>query len=98
MKNYAITLNELANTLSHSKRVSKFDSLSTKESEELAYTLLDIYESSKELVKLIKRLKNTDIQEDLINDILNDVGDELRHLIYHINDSKFYSYINVEKE
>lgn len=84
----------LAQNLRKSEKVNSLDSKEEKESESLAYSILDIEESCKTLLNnLFPKLELTSISEDEINELLFDIGEELRHILYHINDPKFYDYL-----
>ena len=91
---YANELKKVINILSKSKKVNSFDKNGDKECSILAHSLLDIRESSKEIIEeLLPKLLTNDITEDDIEDILLDIGEELRHILYHIKAPSFFKYL-----
>ncbi len=85
-------LNFLSGILDKSNIIQKLND-QEKESNKLAYTLLEINESADEIRKHINLLLNDRIENDEINDIIWDIGEELYHILYHLKNNKFYSYI-----
>jgi len=91
---YSEKLKMLAQNLRKSEKVNSFDSLEERESETLAHSILDIEESCKTLLNnLFPKLEPTTLSQDEINELLFDIGEEMRHILYHINDPKFYDYL-----
>ena len=79
--------------LKDNKKVASFDSKSEPGGWRIAYSLSEIEKSCLALYnKLLPKLKKTDKQKD-IEKILHEIGEELRHLLYHIEDSKYYAYL-----
>lgn len=79
--------------LKDNKKVAQFDSKNEPGGWRLAYSLSEIEKSCSTFYnKLLPKLKATDKQEDIEN-ILHEIGEEFRHLLYHIEDSKYYSYL-----
>jgi len=90
---YFDSLERIKNVLDISNHVRSFDCKEEKEIDVLSVHLLDIQESSMKITKLINELKsNSFSNEDQVNDILFDIGEELKHILYHINESRFYKY------
>ena len=58
---------------------------------EVATGLADIQEASARLADLIDRLLTADPPE--IEDLLHQVGEEYRHVLYHIMNTKFFNYV-----
>ncbi|GHT17522.1 hypothetical protein FACS189429_1790 [Bacteroidia bacterium] len=96
MKNnqFVEKLNTLASVLNQSSLVNSFDVGKEKETYNLAVSLLDIKEAIENVNNQINLLQ-IDMTEDAINDILWDIGEEFRHILYHILHSKFYNYLDV---
>jgi hypothetical protein len=42
---------------------------------------------------LLPRLLNDSLEPDELNEVLLDIGEELRHVLYHIRDPKFFGYL-----
>lgn len=84
----------MADKLKKSKKVNSLDRPDEPESETLAHAFLDINESCKTLTnELFPKLEFANLSEDEVNELLFDIGEELRHIIYHIKDPKFYEYL-----
>ena len=85
----------VTNILKKSQKVNSFDLNGELESETLAHSLLDINESCNTLVNdLFPKFELTSLTEEEINELLFDIGEELRHILYHIRDPKYYQYLN----
>lgn len=94
---YSEQLKLLTQNLKKSKRVNAFDNAEESESDTLAHSILDIEESCRTLLNnLFPKLKSTSLSEDEINELLLDIGEELRHILYHIKDPQFYEYLREE--
>ncbi len=88
-------LNLIAKNLNKSKIVKSYDSNEESESQVLAFSFLEIEESCKKLVQdLFPRLYSDTLSEEEVYNLLLDIGEEFRHILYHINDTKFYQYLN----
>ena len=91
---YPEKLATLSKNLRKSKKVNSFDVDGEKEADTLAYALLDIEESCKSLItEQIPQLILTNTSEEKIDEILLDIGEELRHILYHVKDPRFYEYL-----
>ncbi|WP_295628496.1 hypothetical protein [uncultured Nitrosomonas sp.] len=83
----------LAEKLQKYDCVSKFDSDKDPEAWRLAHSLIDLEESFKEILdNSLPALREANSEEELHNALL-DIGEELRHILYHIKDPKFFSYL-----
>ena len=88
----------LANVLSKCKKVTRYDSEEEKEAWTLAHAFLDLDGSFKKFSNdLLPKLFNENLSEEEIFDLLLDIGEEFRHILYHIQDSKFYDHLNVKE-
>ena len=86
-------LKKLAEKLQQYKCISKFDSDNEPEAWRLAHSLSDLEESFKEILdNYMPALYEAD-SEAAIQDALLDIGEELRHILYHIKDPKFFDYL-----
>ncbi len=57
----------------------------------IAHTLLDIEESMKVIYeKLLPRLRSGNLKPRQIEAWLQDIGDEFRHILYHIHDPLYF--------
>jgi hypothetical protein len=60
----------------------------------MAHGFLDIEESLKKLSdEYLPTLEKGDATDEQLDELLFDIGEELRHVLYHINDMAFYSYL-----
>ena len=91
-------LKALADLLAVSPAAQTFDADDTrKEAWELAHTLSDLEESfSRCLDFYFPQLKQEDLGGD-VRDLLLDIGEELRHILYHIESARFYDYLLAPK-
>ena len=62
---------------------------------ELAHTFSDLEESfSKCLDEYFARFQQKDLDASEVKDLLLDIGEELRHILYHIETPAFYAYLH----
>jgi hypothetical protein len=59
----------------------------------LAHGLLDIEEASQAFVAKLTRLKTENLDEAQVKNLLFDIGEDLRHVMYHISDMPFFKYL-----
>lgn len=91
---YVKKLDLITKTLLKSRKVNSYDSNGELESDRLAHSLLDMEESFKKIIEVyLPKLTVNEISESEIDEALLDIGDELKHIIYHIKDPKFYRYL-----
>jgi hypothetical protein len=87
------SVKHLAEKLNQFNSISKFDSENESEAWTLAHSLSDLERSFREVLdNYLPALCQADAEEN-INDILLDIGEEFRHILYHINDPKFFRYL-----
>lgn len=81
----------LARKLAEVASVSKFGG---EEAGTLAHAFGDLEESFlRFLDDLLPRLVETDLTPDEIESVLLEIGEELRHVLYHVADPQFYAYL-----
>ncbi len=85
----------LATIFSTEDKVTRYNDGDYNEAWTLAHGLIDIEESSKKIADQISQLLKGDPKIDAYEQLL-DIGEELRHILYHINDTKFYAYLKEE--
>jgi hypothetical protein len=69
-----------------------------KEAWELAHTLSDLEESFRKCLDFyFPRLKDQSCSPSEVKDLLLDIGEELRHILYHIENARFYDYLLAPK-
>ncbi len=83
----------LAKLLEGSTRVCTFGSKEDPEAWALAHALVDISESCDRICRsLLPALMSAKEQHE-IEGVLLDIGEELRHVLYHVKASRFYRYL-----
>lgn len=81
---------ELSLKIKNSKVIKKNLPKWKHEADVIAISLLEIKQSFEKIYKdYIYRFKT----ERKIDDILLDIGEEFRHVLYHIRDMKYFSYL-----
>ena len=64
------------------------------EANAIAHALRDIKEScSKIFDQLVPQLQSENVTGQEITEVLLEIGEEFRHIIYHIRDPKFFEYL-----
>jgi hypothetical protein len=62
----------------------------------LAHAFGDLEESFLQFLDdLLPRLVNNDLTAEEIESLLLDIGEEFRHILYHVADPQFYDYLQV---
>jgi hypothetical protein len=90
----ASDINKLARALATLKDVNRFDTSDEVEGGTLAHTFSDLENSFRKfLFKLLPRLTTENLSEAEAIEILSAIGDEFRHINYHLCDTKFYEYL-----
>ncbi|HEU5259118.1 MAG TPA: hypothetical protein VFU28_24190 [Vicinamibacterales bacterium] len=91
---FAAELRELAERLNTCDQVKRYDTAEEKQAWTLAHNLLDLAESCQALLSdLLPKLREGEPDSDRLNTVLLEIGEELRHVLYHIRDSEFYAYL-----
>ena len=86
-------MKQLAQKLESYKSVSKFDSESELEAWRLVHSLAGLEHSFGEILdNYIPALCDAN-DEQSVNDALLDIGEELRHILYHVKDPKYFNYL-----
>lgn len=87
-------LRALAEQLDACPDVARLDEGEEKEAWTLAHTFSDLEESFRRfLEELLPKLTAPGAPPDHMRDVLLEIGEELRHVLYHIRDPKFYRYL-----
>ena len=58
----------------------------------IAYSFVEIEEPLLKVLDLLPKVLNAQ-SEKALEDILHEIGEEFRHIIYHIRDNRYYSYL-----
>ncbi len=85
-------INQLYEKLKLTPSLNRANSHKDKEAYELAITLTDIGDSANEITSLIEEFSKKENPDDILEKLI-EIGEELRHIVYHIRNSKFYDYI-----
>ena len=89
----------LSQRLAHVKAISQFDEPGEPQSDTLAHSLTDLEKSFREILDaLFPKLLNESLNPEELNDVMLDIGEELRHVLYHIKDPKFFGYLIDDSE
>jgi len=89
------TRKALAERLSKCPEVAKYDHGDENEAGVLAHAFGDLEESFRAfLYEQLPRLMNDQASSAELFDALLDIGEEFRHILYHIHDPKFYNYLD----
>lgn len=60
---------------------------------EAALGLLDIQRSCASLSRLVETLSTNEPASEAFDDVLNDIGEEYRHIYYHLTHTRLFNYI-----
>ena len=92
-------LKALAERLAQCKEVTRFDAGEEREAWTLAHAFGDLEESFRRfLEEQLPRLTNGQLTGPETHDLLLEIGEEFRHILYHIKDPKFYRYLCHEQD
>lgn len=84
----------LVERLSRIPAVAKYDRPGEPQAATLAQSLSDLEESFRTtLGVLLPKLLDRSLEPADLNDVLLDIGEELRHVLYHIRDPRFFAYL-----
>ncbi len=87
----------LAERLSICAQVTRYDSGDDREAWTLAHAFSDLEESFRTFLEdQLPRLTKRDLETSELYGLLHEIGEEWRHILYHIKDPKFYRYLHYE--
>src|SRR5487761_556180 len=93
-KDFGTELKNLAERLEKCAEVTRYDSKEEKEAWTLAHDFLDLEESFRRFLDgYLLRLKTEKLPPEQVKDLLIDIGEEFRHILYHVRNSRFYRYL-----
>jgi len=96
---FAEELKQIAERLDVCEQVRRYDQNDEKQAWTVAHDLVDLAESFRTyLDELLPRLKSGNLSADEVNEVLIDVGEEFRHILYHIHNSQYFAYLRDEIE
>lgn len=84
----------LVERLSRVPSVARFDRPEEPQAATLAHSLADLEGSFRTTVEvLLPRLLDRSLGPEELNDVLLSIGEELRHVLYHIRDPRYFGYL-----
>lgn len=90
----SIRWHELAKNLSRSESIRRQQSGEEDDAWTLAHDFSDLEKSFTTILdELMPKLLDGDLSAAELDDVLLDIGEEFRHIIYHISNSKYFSYL-----
>jgi hypothetical protein len=91
---FAVELKALAERLDRCEQVARYDTATEKQAWALAHSLLDLAESFRTFLDdQLPRLRDERVSCDELHDILFEIGEEFRHILYHVREPEFYAYL-----
>ena len=92
-------IKRLAKRLSQCPEVTKYDHGDEMEAGVLAHSFADLEASFKTFLnERLPRLMDDQATPSDLCDVLLEIGEEFRHILYHIHDPKFYQYLHHEHD
>ncbi|MBI4498431.1 MAG: hypothetical protein HY689_11085 [Chloroflexi bacterium] len=89
----------LAERLARCPQVARFDQGNEQEGWTLAHSFADLEESFRKFLdEQLPKLAQEQLSASEISGLLLDMGEEFRHILYHISDPAFYKYLHQEDE
>jgi len=84
-------LSKLAAKLAECAEVTKYDTITEKQAWTMAHAFVDLEESFRAFLdEQLPNLLNDDLKPDEVYDLLLEIGEEFRHIVYHIHDPLLY--------
>jgi hypothetical protein len=86
---------DLANRLSRIREVAAFDTSGEPQGDTIAHALDGWEDSLAEILDVLlpKLVKDKTASSEHLNDTLYEIGEQLRHILYHIQDTKYFGYL-----
>jgi hypothetical protein len=89
----------LATQLALCEEVTRYDTQEENEAWTLALTFQDLEDSFRTFLDdQLPRLCNGQLSPEETYDLLLDIGEEFRHILYHLNDTRFYDHLRDQQE
>jgi hypothetical protein len=83
----------LSERLSRVPAVAQFDLPDEPQGSTLAHALVDWEESFRAALALMPKLIDASRGPEDLKDVLHEFGEELRHILYHIHDVRYFEYL-----
>ena len=85
----------LRQRLQQCPEISRRDKGEWNEAEVLTHAFTDLEDSFETfLEELLQRITDDHLTGDELLEVLQEIGEEFRHILYHVKDPKFYRYLN----
>ena len=95
---FAIELKALAERIDVCQQVTRYDVDGEKQAWTLAHSFLDLEESFRVfLEEQLPRLRDERLSCEEIEEVLLEIGEEFRHILYHVETPKFYAYLRTSQ-
>jgi hypothetical protein len=93
------SINKLAQRLSQCPEVTRFDDGEHREAASIAHAFSDLEESFEKFMgTYLPALLDQQASASAIYDVLHETGEELRHVLYHISQPRFYEYLRTDDD
>jgi hypothetical protein len=87
---------DLMKVLSRCSTLERYDQPGEPQAATVAHAFLDLEESFRRFVEMhLVALTQNDLSEEEVCEKLQDIGEEFRHILYHIRDMQFYRDVSV---
>lgn len=84
----------LIKRLSELQSVRQFDIAGEPQAATLVHSLTDLEQSFQRILDdILPRLRDDTLSAEGLEDVLREIGEELRHVLYHIRDPKYFDYL-----
>lgn len=88
------SIEKLAERLSRLSIITENNNDKNKEEWTIAYSFADLEESfTKFLEDFLPKIQQAKLSDEELKNILLDIGEEFRHILYHINSMEYYNYL-----
>jgi hypothetical protein len=94
---YIEKLKIITRNLEKCERVTKHSTMEENQADTLANSLIDIEDALNKINGQIPNLYLKDLTKDEVDDLILELGEELRHVLYHINDTRVYDYLRPDE-
>jgi K+/H+ antiporter YhaU regulatory subunit KhtT len=95
---YVEKLNAVTRNLEKCERVTMHTTKEENQADTLANALIDIEVAMENISREIPKFYLEDLTSDEVDDLILELGEELRQILYHIEDSRVYDYLRSTKQ
>jgi hypothetical protein len=91
---FAVDLKVLAECLNRCEQVTRYDTTGENQAWVLAHSFLDLAGSFETFLgDQLPRLRDTGLSCEQLHDVLIEIGEEFRHILYHLREPAFFAYL-----